>query len=87
MTGRDALWRGAGAATFAGAIGTCALPGIGVAVQLLCFVLAVAGIVLMIQGRRVPAALRIELSAHRSLPQAIHARTRRDAAGATRPRR
>jgi hypothetical protein len=42
-------------------------PGLG----LLGFVFAVIGLVLIIQGKRVPAALRIELSRHRMLPEAI----------------
>jgi len=79
MTHRDLAWRAAGAALFAlaclaglaglaGATGKLGLPG---------FALALIGLALIVQGRRVAAALRIERGRHRMLAQAIHARRRR----------
>ena len=76
MTRRDLLWRGGGLVFFSAAcatglaMGPDASGGLG----LLCLTAALVGAVLMIQGKRVPAALRIERSRHRELPQVIHAR-------------
>jgi hypothetical protein len=76
MTSRDFAWRCAGAAilALAGAIGPGHLLGTGGASGLLAFVTALLGLVLLVQGRRVPAALRIERSRHRALPQSLHRR-------------
>jgi hypothetical protein len=71
-------WRGAGVAL----VGAGSLPGLSgqyydnPGLGLLGFVLAVAGLALIVQGKRVPAALRIERSRHRLLPQAIRAHRR-----------
>lgn len=86
MTRRDLAWRGAGLAIFAGA---CAVSvaneagSKGGSLGLIWFALAFVGVVLIIQGKRVPAALRIERSRHRELPLAIHARRRRRSGGAS----
>ncbi len=76
MTRRDLLWRGTGAAVFAIACTTSLAKGsdASASLGLLCFAAALFGAVLMIQGKRVSAALRIERSRHRALPQAIHER-------------
>ncbi len=78
MTRRDLCWRAAGTAMFAlaslaglaglaGATGKVGLPG---------FFLALIGLALIVQGRRVAAALRCEQGRHPTLAQAIHARQR-----------
>lgn len=79
MTRRDLFWRGGGAAIFAVACATGSATGSSArpSLALLCFAAALFGAVLMIQGKRVSAALRIERSRHRELPQAIYARRRR----------
>ena len=76
MTRRDMLWRGAGAAVFAVACTTGLAKGsdASASLGLLCFAAALFGAVLTVQGKRVSAALRIECSRHRGLPQAIHER-------------
>jgi hypothetical protein len=73
------MWRGVGAAALVTgyAIGAFADPAASLAAGVATlggFVMAITGLILMVQGRRVPAAIRIELSRHRLLPQAIHAR-------------
>lgn len=80
MTRRDRAWRAAGAALFAAACaigvinrldgGSAGLPGFG---------LAVLGLVLLVQGKRVPAAMRVERSPHRTLARAIRQRRARRA--------
>lgn len=79
MTRRDIAWRGLGVALLAVAgIGEAWSGGdAGQGMGVFGFALAVIGLVLVVQGRRVPAALRIERSQHRLLAQAIHARRRR----------
>lgn len=76
MRRRDSLWRGVGVVVFAAACGTGLArgPDASASLALLCFAAALFGAVLIIQGKRVSAALRIERSRHRELPQAIHAR-------------
>ena len=78
MTHRDLAWRGAGVALVAVA-GLVRLADGGAthgAVALLAFVLMLLGVVLLVQGKRVPAALRVERSRHRLLAQAIRERRR-----------
>ncbi len=79
MTRRDLAWRASGAALFAAAatVGFISRGGSAAVLGLPAFCLALLGIVLIVQGRRVPAALRIERSGHRTLAQAIHERHRR----------
>ena len=89
MTLRDMMWRAGGLALFgtACAIGfdnrfsdgsvattSSAVPG------LLSFGLAIMGIVLLVHGKRVALAWRIERSRHRNLAATIHARRQRPAA-------
>lgn len=87
MTGCDLVWRGAGLLTFAVAItiGAGGWLGTGAAIVLPCFALTIFGIVLMAQGKRVPAVWRVERSRHRALPQAIHARRCRGSGDRSRP--
>ena len=76
MTRRDMAWRGAGVALLA----VTAWVGFGkpfgddVLPALLTLLLAIVGLVLAVQGHRVPLAWRVERSSHRMLPQAIHQR-------------
>lgn len=65
MTKRDMHWRMAGVAAFACAAGAGFLadagavqaqPGLGTALQLVAFLLYIAGSVLVIQGERLPRA-------------------------------
>lgn len=75
MRHRDLAWRGLGATIFAAAA-LLKFSNYGDAVGLQPFFFALLGILLMVQGRRVLAALRIELSRHRLLARAIHDRRR-----------
>lgn len=77
---RDLMWRTSGAvmiaagyfATFASARAS----GLTLIIAPASFLLAAAGLLLFLGGKRVPLALRIERSRHRYLPTAIHARRR-----------
>lgn len=77
MRRRDVAWRLAGVAVFAVAVAIGLGDWVGDGVKLLAFALALVGIVLTVQGRRVPAAWRAELSKHRALAPTIHALRRR----------
>lgn len=74
----DRWWRGAGvvllvAGGLAGALSDAGAMG-GASVLLLGFPLAMLGLVLVVQGRRAPLAIRVECSRHRMLPERLHAR-------------
>ncbi|MEG3125690.1 hypothetical protein [Sphingomonas sp. GB1N7] len=79
MTRRDFAWRGIGVGAFATAIalGLTIRPGEEAVLGLPAFGLALFGLVLIVQGRRVPAALRVERGRHRALAQTIRDRRRR----------
>jgi hypothetical protein len=81
MTHRDLKWRACGVAAFSAAcaIGAIIGPDAASTPGLFCFALALAGAVLIIQGKRVAAVFRIERSRHRALAQSIHDRRRRRA--------
>lgn len=74
----DRVWRAAGlflliAGGLAGAISdTQAAEGSGL--LLLGFPIAMLGLVLVVQGRRAPLAIRVECSRHRLLPERLQAR-------------
>lgn len=76
MKHRDLAWRalGLGIVAAAAAIGPARLFGSEDWLSLVAFIAALTGVALIVQGRRVPAALRIERSRHRALPQAIRKR-------------
>ena len=78
MKRRDLCWRAAGTAVFALAClaGVAGLAGATGKVGLPGFVLALIGLALIVQGRRVAAALRCEQGRHPALAQAIRARQR-----------
>ncbi|MEG3175157.1 hypothetical protein U1872_02875 [Sphingomonas sp. RB3P16] len=78
MTHRDLAWRGLGTGLIvvAAIVRILDASGAHAGLGLLAFLLVVAGLVLIFQGKRVPAALRIERSRHRLLAQAIHDRRR-----------
>ncbi|MDY7524312.1 hypothetical protein [Sphingomonas sp. 10B4] len=79
MTHRDLFWRGLGAALVVVAATVRLADGAGThtGMMLVAFLLTLIGLVLMIQGKRVPAALRVERSRHRLLAQAIRDRRRK----------
>lgn len=81
MTRRDLIWRVAGAALIAsGALATRAATAAEASadlVGLLGVLVAAGGLLLLIGGKRVVVALRVERSRHRELPGAI--RTARQA--------
>lgn len=79
MTRRDLIWRGGGLMLFALAcvLGMIKQVDASGSLGLLGFALALFGMVMVIQGRHIPAALKIERGRHRDLPLAIHARRRR----------
>lgn len=77
MKPRDLLPRVVGAAAFAAAIAIGVDDRAGAGVKLLGFVLAVGGLVLIVQGRRVAAAWRIERHRRGPLAETIARRPRR----------
>lgn len=87
MRHRDFLWRGIGLGAFvtAGVVGIADRLAGGSLIALPAFGVALIGLVLIVQGKRVAVALRIERSRHRGLAAMIHAR-RAPSIGA-RPRR
>ncbi len=93
MTTRDFAWRIAGVAVFglACTIGSRRdLPsphGIDTLLGLAAFVLAVAGVVLIVQDKRVPMAFRVERSGHRNLVAAIRRQRRQRSGVKTNPTR
>lgn len=78
MTRRDKLWRGLGAASFVLGCAIGIVPGLSEPdlIGLLGFALAMIGLVLMVQGKRVPAAWKIVRSRHDALPEIIVAKRR-----------
>ncbi len=74
----DRLWRAAGAALLIAGGLAGAFSDVGGAegsgVLLLGFPLAILGLVLVVQGRRAPLAIRVECSRHRLLPERLQAR-------------
>jgi hypothetical protein len=80
MTRRDLAWRAGGALLIVLGCTASAFTGsydIGPGIALLGMPVAFFGLVLAVQGKRVPMAIRIERSRHRRLPFAISARQRR----------
>ncbi|MEN3748208.1 hypothetical protein TPR58_13615 [Sphingomonas sp. HF-S3] len=75
MTRRDLGWRAAGVAMiilgWSASLGARSDAAGMEVLGLLGFSLAMAGLVLAVQGRRVAAALRVERSRHRDLPMRI----------------
>jgi hypothetical protein len=73
---RDRAWRSFGLGLFAVAIviGLARQPGTDSSLGLLAFALAILGLVLIVQGKRVSAAVKVECSRHRLLAQAIRDR-------------
>jgi hypothetical protein len=82
MIRRDMPWRGIGLVLAAGASGAAAAMN-GSAQAMLVFPIALLGLTLMINGKRVAVVLRAERHGHGHTAQAIHAvrlrRTRRAA--------
>lgn len=81
MTRRDLFWRGVGAALFVGA--PCLVPlaatdgeGAHTALTMFCMAMMIFGLVLLVQGKKVALAWRVESSPHRMLPAMIRSRRR-----------
>lgn len=88
MTARDLAWRAGGTALtavgFVASRATPGDPGWAAALSLLAFLMAIGGLVLVVQGDRVPRALRIERSRHRHLPDTlVHRRQTRAGGGSS----
>ncbi|WP_010184881.1 hypothetical protein [Sphingomonas sp. PAMC 26605] len=79
MTHRDLAWRSLGVALVVVAVAARIADGAGThaGLSVIAFIMALIGLALIVQGRRVSAALRVERSRHRMLAQAIHDRRRR----------
>lgn len=74
----DRLWRGVGVALLiagglAGAFSDAIESDLG-GLLLLGFPIAMFGLVLVVQGRRAPRAIRVECSRHRHLPERLQRR-------------
>lgn len=80
MTRRDRIWRGVGVILAVGACGVAAAMDRS-ALAVMVFPIALLGLTLMINGKRVVVALRAERRGHAHTAEAIHAvrlrRTRR----------
>ena len=74
MTRRDLRWRGAGLLLTVGGCAAGLLDREGSPLALLYFLAAVGGIVLMLNGKRVPVALKAERRGHGAMAGAIQAR-------------
>ncbi|KQN07023.1 hypothetical protein [Sphingomonas sp. Leaf28] len=72
MTRRDILWRGIGVVLAIGACGVAAAVN-GSAMAMLVFPIALLGLTLMINGKRVVVVLRAERHGHGHTAEAIHA--------------
>jgi hypothetical protein len=75
----DRLWRGVGAflliaGGLAGTLTDISGPEGAGTLLLLGFPLAILGLVLVVQGKRAPLAIRVECSRHRHLPERLQAR-------------
>jgi len=71
MTRRDILWRGIGVVLAVGACGVAAAVN-GSAMAMLVFPIALLGLTLMINGKRVVVVLRAERHGHGHTAEAIH---------------
>ena len=76
MIHRDLVWRGIGMGAFTVAIAIGVADRVDGPLRLAGFALALIGLVLIVQGKRVAAAWRVERGNHRSLAQAIDTRRR-----------
>lgn len=74
MSGHDLAWRAAGITMMVAGAASTAIADVALGVTLAGFALAIAGVILAVQGDRVPLAIRIERSRHRDLPARVHAR-------------
>lgn len=72
MTRRDMLWRGAGAALSSGACAASLLLD-GSPLMIVFFPLAILGLVLVINGKKVATALRAERRGHYHTAEVVHA--------------
>lgn len=72
MTGRDLMWRTAGAVLFAGGCAASLMARDG-SPWALHFAAAIIGIVLMLNGKRVGVVIRAERRGHCDTAAAVHA--------------
>jgi hypothetical protein len=79
MTHRDLAWRSLGVALVVVAVTARIADGAGThaGLSVAAFILTLIGLTLIVQGKRVSAALRVERSRHRMLAQAMRDRRRR----------
>lgn len=79
MTRRDRIWRGIGATFFVLACAIGIVPGLSEpdSIGVFGFALAMTGLVLMVQGKRIPSAWKIVRSRHHALPEAIIVKRRK----------
>lgn len=73
MTGRDLVWRTAGACLFVCACAASKIARDGSPWVVLDFLVAILGIVLVLNGKRVAVAIRAERRGHCNTAAAIHA--------------
>lgn len=77
MTGRDLCWRAGGAALYVAGCVAALLSAEGSPWVTVQFLAVIAGLVLLVNGKRVAVALRAELRGHKGTAQAVHAARRR----------
>jgi hypothetical protein len=73
MTARDLAWRGSGLALSVGGCAVSLLDRGGSPLTVLYFLVTIAGIVLMLNGKRVAVAVKAERRGHCDTAAAIHA--------------
>lgn len=73
MTWRDLRWRAAGVLLYGGGCAAAVRSAEASAWVMIYFVAVIAGLVLMMNGKRVAVALKAELRGHWHTAQAVHA--------------
>lgn len=73
MTGRDLVWRTAGACLFVGGCAASTIARDGSPLVVLYFLVAILGIVLVLNGKRVAVVIQAERRGHCNTAAAIHA--------------
>lgn len=73
MTARDIAWRSLGAAMTLGAVVATLMEPAGSLLALFWFLVALGGVLLLLNGKRLPQALRAERRGHYHTAEVIHA--------------
>ena len=73
MTGRDLAWRAGGLALAVGGCAASLLDRSGSPFTIIYFLLTIAGLVLLLNGKRVAIALQAERRGHCDTAAAVHA--------------